>query len=122
MRSCMQPVFRSIASQKCCVAAQQHIARELETLRQLATPKPALPAPRRAKWWMPCDAKAGGEADARPLGPCRLTFGHGFGIMSGEETPMPDLDELTNTNDVAAVIRRVLTEDQIEVLFDEEGK
>jgi hypothetical protein len=34
---------------------------------------------------------------------------------------MPDLDELTNTHDMAALIRRVLTEDQIEVLFDEEG-
>src|SRR5215212_9128201 len=41
--------------------------------------------------------------------------------MRREETSMPDLDELTTTNDVAAVIRRVLAEDQIEVLFDEEG-
>lgn len=35
------------------VQAQQRTADELTYLRELAVPKPALPAPRKAKWWMP---------------------------------------------------------------------
>ena len=35
------------------VAAQQSTARELEALRELATPQRALPAPKKARWWAP---------------------------------------------------------------------
>jgi hypothetical protein len=50
-----------------------------------------------------------------------LTFTRHSGIMEREETPMPGLDELTNPNELAEMFHRVITQRQIEVVYDEEG-
>jgi hypothetical protein len=50
-----------------------------------------------------------------------LTFARDIGIMGRKEKPMPGLDELSMPDELAEVVRRVLNDGTIELLYDGEG-
>jgi hypothetical protein len=50
-----------------------------------------------------------------------MTFVRHSGILRGKENRMPGLDELTNPDELAEMLRRVLTEGKIELLYDAAG-